>query len=225
MPDGTGRDRRPLFAGISSALVVILFFGWFVTFGPGSWRGSEPSAIEAMASQSTSRASQAPTNVSSVAPQVTTAAPVTMIGPSYSSVTTEREALLALEAADAAAHRAVKPQGQWVAQLASKYVGIVDPLQATASGSHTFMAMDIYAEHLQLTSKITGAQVVLFDSRTLQGARVASTGGAYWMTFGIADGFTSADAVLAWCSTQFPGLSATALNNHCLPTQLQPAGA
>ena len=124
-------------------------------------------------------------------------------------------------ALDAEARRAesvVKERGQWVAQLASKYVGIVDPAQTTASGSHTFAAADIYAEHALLARAID-ADVYLLDSRKWTTRRVHE-GEPYWMTVAVSDAFVDADAVLAWCSRQYPTLSGTALSNRCLPMQL-----
>ena len=124
-------------------------------------------------------------------------------------------------ALDAEARRAesvVKERGQWVARLASKYVGIVDPAQTTASGSHTFAAADIYAEHALLARAID-ADVYLLDSRKWTTRRVHE-GEPYWMTVAVSDAFVDADAVLAWCSRQYPTLSGTALSNRCLPMQL-----
>jgi len=222
MSDAAPRDRRPVVAGVASALVVLLFFGWFVTFGPGRWKGIEPSAMEALASQSTLLPPSAtPAAVTSaLAPQVASPAPMTLIGDSPSPLT-EADALGAL-AADARASKAtVTFQGQWAAQLASKYVGIVDPAQVTLGGAHKFGAVDILAEHNELQATITGARVLLLDSRTY-GVGKSADGQPYWITVATDPSFTSADQILSWCAAQFPTLTGTALNNHCLPTQLSP---
>lgn len=224
MSDAAPRDRRPVVAGVASALVVLLFFGWFVTFGPGRWKGIEPSAMEALASQSTPLpVSAIPAAVTSaLAPQVASPAPATLVGGSAAPLT-ESDALAAL-AADAQASKAtVTFQAQWAAQLASKYVGIVDPAQVTAEGSHKFGAVDILAEHDELQATITGPRVLLLDSRTY-GVGKSADGRPYWITVATDPSFTSADQILAWCAAQFPTLTGTALNNHCLPTQLSPLG-
>jgi len=219
MPGVTGgRDRRPLVAGLASALVVLVFFGWFVTFGPGQWRGSEPSAMEAMASQPKEHPSQTPTTMASaLAPQVSAPPALT----SARGLVTEEDALVALKGQSERSASTVNFQGQWVAQLASKYVGIVDPVQVTTSGTHKFLAVDIWNEHRTLAETITDARVLLLDSRTF-GTGKSNDGAAYWMTFATDPSFTNADEILAWCSAQFPSLSGTVLNNHCLSTRLAP---
>ena len=151
----TGLDRRPLLAGIASALVVLVLFGWFVTFGPGRSTGAELSAMEAAASQSPKRSSQTPTPVATgVAPRIATPSPGSASTSTQPVPRTEDEALAMLTAKTTASQQAVKIQGQWVAQLASKYVGIVDPAQVTASGGHKFFAVDILNEHLTLASDL-----------------------------------------------------------------------
>src|ERR1035437_7466333 len=62
----------------------------------------------------------------------------------------EREALLALNQQRATDLPTTPFDGQWVAQLSSKYDGISDPLQTSASGSHTFHNVDILAEYQHL---------------------------------------------------------------------------
>jgi len=107
----------------------------------------------------------------------------------------------------------------WVAQLASKYVGITDPLQTTASGSHTFGAADIMAEHLALVARGSDATVILADSRTY-GSGSTMEGRPYWRTMALSPSFSEALVVTVWCARTFPELSGDALNNQCLPVQL-----
>ncbi len=107
----------------------------------------------------------------------------------------------------------------WVAQLASKYVGITDPLQTTATGSHTFGAADILAEHLALAGRAKDATVILADSRTY-GAKSNMEGQAYWRTMALSPAFTDALVVTDWCTRTFPELSGDALHNQCMPVQL-----
>lgn len=213
------RDRRPLLGALASGLVVLFFFGWFVTFGPGHSTEREPSAIEAMATQGSPRPSVSPATVASVVPQVNSA-PASVSSGVVSDMS-DAEALTSLAEKARADAGTIDFHGQWVAQLASKYPGIVDPQQLTASGSHTFGAHDILAEHQTLDDTIRGATVLLLDSRTFGNART-NAGQPYWVTVALDPEFTSADKILGWCAEQFPDLSGTELNNHCLPTQLTP---
>jgi hypothetical protein len=106
----------------------------------------------------------------------------------------------------------------WVAQLSSKYVGVNDPLQTTASGSHTFNAVDILAEYRRLSGRIPDATVIIADSRTF-GKKVSYNGEPYWRTLALSPGFTSSAAVVSWCASTFPELTGEPLTNQCLPQQ------
>ncbi len=115
----------------------------------------------------------------------------------------------------------VQLDGRYVAQLASKSVGIVDALQTAAAGSHVFLASDILAEHEALRGgDNAGARVVLLLS-TDYGAQQLYQGQPLWVTFAIAD-FASADAVDAWCANRFPTLSGDAMANQCVARRLEP---
>mgnify|MGYP000873920887 FL=1 len=222
MTQRTGGDHRPLLAGLASALVAVLFFGWFVTFGPGRSVGPEVSAMEAAASQSPKRSAQTPTTVASVlAPRVTSPAPGAVSGDPQVLPRSDAEALTVLNNKIAASAQAVAIDGQWAAQLASKYVGIVDPAQVTATGSHKFYAGDILAEHVALASQLADTRLVLLDSRTF-GAGKRNGDAPYYVTVALDPTFTGADRVMAWCASRFEGLTGTALTDRCLPTQLTP---
>jgi hypothetical protein len=110
---------------------------------------------------------------------------------------------------------------RWVAQLSSKWIGITDPLQITASGSHTFQATDILAEHLQLKNTDNrGAQVFMLRNLDF-GAGKRPDGRLLWMTF--ADGgFSSREDAHRWCNNRFPNLHGKRLKNTCLPNRLRP---
>ena len=140
-----------------------------------------------------------------------------------SSTTTEdaeQQALAQLEALREQSLQQVTPQGQWVAQLASKVPGIVDPEQTTTSGSHTFMAVDILAEHEALANGDNlGASVVLLRS-TDYGKRQLYQGQPLWVTFSVGS-FFSADDVRSWCAQRFGNLSGESLKNACAPRQLK----
>ena len=109
----------------------------------------------------------------------------------------------------------------WVAQLASKSIGIVDPGQTAADGSHVFGAADILAEHRRLRDGDNlGARVVLLLS-TDYGQRQVVTGSPMWVTFALG-GFTSSDDVQTWCHRRFPDLADAQLTNACAVRRLRP---
>jgi hypothetical protein len=134
---------------------------------------------------------------------------------------TEQQAYYALEQLATADLQRTNLDGQWVAQLSSKYIGVRDPLQETRSGSHTFYAVDILAEHQDLRYRFDGQH----DVRLLRGQDF-STGMTYngetlWYTF-LLGNFGSRRAVESFCSSAFPGLSGNYLKNQCLPRTLKP---
>lgn len=111
--------------------------------------------------------------------------------------------------------------GQYAAQLASKVVGIVDPLQIAANGTHTFYASDILTEHLALRQGDNrGASVVLLLS-TDYGKGQLYQGQPLWITFALGP-FDSAAAVNSWCTARFPQLSGDALADQCTSRRLDP---
>ena len=133
----------------------------------------------------------------------------------------EQQAYYALEQLAATDLQQTDLSGQWVAQLSSKYVGVHDPLQETRSGSHSFFAVDILAEHQDLRNKFDGQ----YDVRLLRGQDF-STGATYngetiWYTF-LLGNFGSRNAVESFCAYAFPGLSGDDLKNQCLPRTLKP---
>jgi hypothetical protein len=114
--------------------------------------------------------------------------------------------------------------GQYVAQIASKSVGIADPLQIAANGTHTFYATDILAEHLRLRhGDNLGARVVLVLS-TDYGKQQLIGGEPLWVTFALSPDFQTAQDVHDWCSQRFPTLSTRRLKNHCDVRTLEPIG-
>jgi hypothetical protein len=110
--------------------------------------------------------------------------------------------------------------GQYVAQLASKIVGIVDPDQTAPAGSHTFYAADILAEHRKLRDGTAGTTVVLLLSTDF-GKRQLYQGEPLWITFALGD-FPNREAVTQWCAARFPELSGKELLNQCAVRKLEP---
>ena len=111
--------------------------------------------------------------------------------------------------------------GQWSAMLASKYDGVKDPLQTTASGSPVFRSADIMAAHYRLRDTIqtdTGIPVVLARSTDF-GKAVTVDGKPLWVTLAVGE-WSSADEVRSWCAGAFPDLSSDQLANQCVPARL-----
>lgn len=131
----------------------------------------------------------------------------------------EPEALSALRQQRATDLANTPLDGQWVAQLASKYDGIVDPLQTSASGSHTFHNVDILAEFRGLQGlNLGGANLALLLS-TDYGQRRTVSGHVLWVTFAL-PGLSSKSEVESWCGTSFAPLTGQALLNVCAARQL-----
>ncbi|MGC5031045.1 hypothetical protein [Micromonospora sp. DT229] len=118
----------------------------------------------------------------------------------------------------------VSLDGRYVAQLASKTVGIVDPNQIAANGSNTFYAQDIVAEHLDLRNRFDGATRVILLLSTDYGRQQLYGGEPLWITFALPPG-SSKEAVARWCANQFPQLTGTDLDNQCVPRRLNPVGS
>ncbi|NYJ05824.1 hypothetical protein [Petropleomorpha daqingensis] len=112
--------------------------------------------------------------------------------------------------------------GRWVAQLSSKSVGITDPLQTAANGTHTFYAADILAELQNINATVGSSATLYLLWGTDFGKRsTAADGSPYWTTLADA-GFASQDDVTRWCSATFPGLPADVLADQCTARQLTP---
>jgi hypothetical protein len=131
----------------------------------------------------------------------------------------QSEALVALNKQRATDLATTPLDGQWVAQLSSKYDGIVDPLQTSASGSHTFHNVDILAEFRRLQGlDLGGANLTLLLS-TDYGQRQTVSGHALWVTFAVPE-LSSASEVTSWCTTHFAPLTGATLLDACTPRQL-----
>lgn len=125
----------------------------------------------------------------------------------------ERQALAELERLATGDRKLTKFKGRWVAQVASKYVGISDPLQRTATGSHVFYAADILAEHKAMRQQFSTPYTV----RLLKGSDFLDAnpnGKLFWYTFVFGD-FTSSTDVKTFCTNAFPDLTRKARANQC----------
>lgn len=103
--------------------------------------------------------------------------------------------------------------GHWMAQLASKYEGVVDPAQTAADGDHTFGLADIVAEHETLRSRFDNVRLVSGDDF----GRRSTTPSTLWVTLYDPGSFGSEAEVRAWCRATFAPLSGAALENVCVP--------
>jgi len=133
----------------------------------------------------------------------------------------EAQALAELERVRLGDIARVRMRGQWVAQLASKWVGATDPLQTTTTGSNEFGASDILTEHEGLRSRF-GRSVVLLLSTDYGQRQVGPTGQPMWVTFFVGR-FPTQQAVGVWCAQQFTDLTGKQLANACTARRLRPA--
>lgn len=177
---------------------------------------NEPSATE------TTQAVQPPTSQPTEQPAPATVVTVTQTAAPPPPPTVDREVAAQQELDRLIAENGARVpiNGQWVAMLAGKWVGISDPLQTTSSGSHTFMAADILDEHRAIKNRVSGVEVVLLDSRTF-GERISFEGKPLYVTVGLGS-FGSREAVLAWCASQYPEYSGQELENRCTSARLTP---
>jgi serine/threonine protein kinase len=199
-----GRRRTLLIGALSGALILVGggFAAAMLMRGPAQTEFS-PAAL------ATAQPPPATTPVVTPAP---TQAPIPVPDP-------EVEALAALNQQRAADLPTTPLQGQWVAQLSSKYDGIVDPLQTSGSGSHTFHNVDILAEFQRMQAlDLGGANLTLLLS-TDYGQKETVSGHALWVTFAM-PALSSAGDVQAWCSRYFAPLTGPELQDACTPRQL-----
>jgi hypothetical protein len=142
--------------------------------------------------------------------------------PASPTVDPEQQALVELEKVRAESLPRLVLDGRWVAQVASKSVGITDPLQTAANGTHTFYAVDILAESRAATASVSASSVLVLRSTDFGKRSFAADGQAYWITV-VDVGFTSSDQVKSWCASTFPTLTAEQLANACAARTLAPS--
>ena len=155
-------------------------------------------------------------------PPETTPPTESTASPSADDTATEEGALAELQRLRDEGLSEVSFDGQYAAQIASKYPGIVDPLQTTTTGSHTFGATDILDEHRALRDAHGSADhpVILLKS-TDYGKRQMVGTHFLWVTFAIGE-FPDRQSVLDWCDDQFADLSAEQRANQCAARRLEP---
>ncbi|PRY36593.1 hypothetical protein LY71_12514 [Geodermatophilus tzadiensis] len=145
--------------------------------------------------------------------------------PAAPTVSPEDQALADLQALREESLARVDLDGRWMAQVASKDVGITDPLQTAANGTHQFFAVDILAEsRAALSSVADPADLYVLWSTDFGATSTAPDGDPYWVTL-VDGGFAGEGAVDAWCAGAYPQLSAEQLANTCVGRPLTPPHA
>jgi hypothetical protein len=231
-PGPPRRTNTALWVALGAVLVLVLAGG-----GVGFWlwqRSNSQTATQAVATvtqqlQGTTGsggtggafggASQVPARTS--VPQASVPpSPGTPV-PGLGNVT-EQQAVAYLGQLRAQSLQRVVLDGRWVAQVASKNVGVTDPLQTALNGSHTFYAVDILAESLSMNRTVDTPNKVYVLWGTDFGQRSqAADGSPFWTTV-VDAGYASHDNVLEWCSFAFPTLTPAQLADTCVPRQLAP---
>lgn len=139
--------------------------------------------------------------------------------------TPEQQALDELGALRAQSLAGLDLDGRWVAQVASKSVGITDPMQTAENGTHTFYAVDILAESQAAREVVADpSQLLVLQSIDFGKISTTSAGLPYWVTL-VDAGFGSSDDVQAWCSRTYSDLSPAELANACAARTLTPPHA
>jgi hypothetical protein len=223
-PTRSGGGRRGLIAAVVLCLVGAGGgVAWYVQRGDGT-EGSDTSAAAygAPLSEATpSDDNEADSSASASRTASRSSAPATTSAPATPTVSTEQQALVQLEALRANSLPRLVLDGRWVAQVASKSVGITDPLQTAANGTHTFYAVDILAESRAAVSSVAASSVLVLRSTDFGKRSYAADGQGYWVTV-VDVGFSSSDQVKTWCASTYPTLTPEQLANACAPRTLAP---
>jgi hypothetical protein len=226
--DGSGpaappppRGNRGLVIAIIAIVAVLLLagggIGWFLWQRSKTTTPGHPVASASATAQASNAASASAAN--SGVPGGASAKPTATKAP---EPPTEAQALAQLNSLRSDSLKRVPLDGRWVAQVASKWVGVTDPLQTAANGSHTFQATDILTESQAARTKVDDPKKVYVLWGTDFGKRSTGPNGApIWVTI-VDAGYASHDNVLEWCRVKFPGLSPQQLADTCAPRQLTP---
>jgi hypothetical protein len=214
-PVGDLGGRRPN-TGLIAIVAIALLVG-VTGVGFGLTRNNPGAPTPGTANQVAPTTSPAP--APSPTPDATspTSLPIPAPSPTANASLQQLQALVQSDAPFAAS----EIDGRWVAMLSSKTAGTVDPLQTTASGSHTFGWADILSETLQLQEDPRFTSPVFLMMSTSFGLGVTRDGKPLFVT-ATDDGFANADAVRTWCDATFPELGQAQRNDACAPAQLTP---
>jgi hypothetical protein len=209
-PSRHGPNRGAVIAGI---VALILIAGTAIAKNanntnvtPSSQLSARPSTLRTGTSLATPEATATPTSVPTTPPPINP----------------QVRALARLRSIHAKDLAATSFTGQWVAQLASKIPGITDPLQTTASGSHTFAIADILAEYQRARNNPDFGNYVLLLKSTDYGRRQLYHSQPLWVTVAALPWFSSEQDVTDWCAQEFPQLSPSVLLDSCTARKLNP---
>ena len=230
VPPQVGPPREPGRGGAERGLLIALALvlvaaaagagTWLVLRGQGSGQSAGPVAVTPLVNSPERHIGSSGVGGASVPTASAPAAP-TASAPAGPTVTTEDQALAELAVLRDRSLPRLVTDGRWVAQVASKSVGITDPLQTAANGSHTFYATDILAESRTATSSVPDSAVLVLQGTDFGKRSSAGDGRPYWITV-VDEGFTSSDQVDAWCASTYPTLVAEQLANACAARTLVP---
>jgi hypothetical protein len=226
LPPGQEHTRAALLGVLIAAIVLItggsgFYVGWTQrasTSSTGASAGADFSgslpAGGTGSSSGTDSSGATDAGSSSPTPDVNSA-------PSTPTVDTETAALQQLATMRTDSLARVSLDGRWVAQMASKSVGITDPLQTAANGTHTFNASDILTESLAARQTVADpdSNVYVLWGTDFGKRSQAANGSPYWITL-VDGGFSSSSAVTAWCRTTYSSLTSAQLADTCAPRQL-----
>jgi hypothetical protein len=211
------RARSPLL--IVAAVVLLAAAGGGAVWTLQSRGGEVAEAPSSTVAAGTSAESRAPRPKPSSRSPSGSPDPTSSLTPTASP---EERALQALGDLRQRSLQGLVLDGRWAAQVASKSVGITDPLQVAQNGTHTFYAVDILAESVAVREVAPPAAILVLQSTDFGKFSVARDGQPYWVTL-VDLRFGSSDAVKEWCAAAFEHLNAEQLANACAPRTLTPS--
>lgn len=216
------REKRPILGRVAIIAVPLLLGALGVGFGltrnqDGSHQSGTPAAQEVPATHGVTTSTATPSSASSSSVPVKPVPPPAKAHPTTDPSLAQLQALVRGDASLAAS----KLDGRWVAFLASKTAGIVDPLQTTDSGGHKFGWSDILKEHERFRQDPRFASGVFLIMSTSFGSAPTVNGKPLFVTAVDNSSFSAAD-VRSWCDVTFAELPAAQRNNTCTPAQLTP---
>ena len=217
LPPRAPRDLRPaLIAALVVAVLALGGVGWLILRpAEGGTDAVGTSQDVAATSQDTSDGGSPTTQQSAPSTQSSAPTPTPTASP-------EEAALDSLVSLRNRSLQGLALDGRWVPQVASKSVGITDPMQIAQNGTNTFYAADILAESLAAQMVAPASTVLVLQSTDFGKFSTAADGQPYWVTL-VDLGFGSSDAVDGWCATAFANLAPDARENACAPRTLTPS--
>lgn len=216
-PDTRSRRRAPLVAGAAAVLVAALAGAGWAT-GLFGARSAGPTVIVTQTVAPSADAASAPAAETSAVPDTSSAAPSSTEATASATTTpaalSDEQAYANLERVVAEDKLKNPVRNQWVAQVASKYEGIVD----TSQRPTPFTLVDIWTE-IERWRNVPeyGSQVRVVHLGDWAGTSPHNP--PMWVTFVDIDAGSKA-AVTSWCEARFEQRG-KALLNICYPRQMR----